>query len=87
MSFTRILGSGDVEIEVPDGATVRDLLSKMVETWGQSLSSHLFKPGTEELLPHVVLMVNGRIIHFLEGMETELRTDDLVLLFPPAAGG
>lgn len=87
LSFKRILGAGDVEIDLPEGATIRELLTRMVERWGDALSPHLFKEGTEELFPHIVLMVNGRTIQFLKGMETELHEGDVVLLFPPAAGG
>ncbi len=87
LSFKRILGAGEVEMDLPEGATIRELLARMVERLGDALSLHLFQPGTDELFPHIVLMVNGRLIHFLQDKETELHEGDVVLLFPPVAGG
>ncbi len=87
LTFAQILRGREKEITLPEGATVRDLLSSMVGTWGEPISSRLFQPGSVELLPHIVLMVNGRSIRLLNGMETELREGDEVALFPPVAGG
>lgn len=81
------LGGRMVEIDLPEGMAVRDLLSRMVEIWGDKLSPHLFEPGTNLLLPHIRLMVNGQTIEFLNGMETVLKDGDEVLVLFPAAGG
>jgi len=76
-----------VEIIVPDGTNVSGLLAGMVEIWGDSLSPHIFKPGSNEILPYVRLMVNGKTIQSLNGMDTVLNDGDEVLLIPLAAGG
>lgn len=87
LALKEVLGNKEVEIVLPDGNTVGDLLARMIEIWGDQLSPHLFKPGSRELLPYVRLMVNGRTIQFLDGMETVLKDGDDVLLLPLAAGG
>lgn len=87
LSLKEVLGGKDVEMIVPEGTTVSGLLTGMVEIWGDSLSPHLFEPGTDRLLPYVRLMVNGQTIRFLNGMETVLKDGDDVLLLPLAAGG
>lgn len=87
LALKEVLGNKEVEIALPDGNTVGDLLARMIEIWGDQLSPHLFKPGSRELLPYVRLMVNGRTIQFLDGMETVLKDGDDVLLLPLAAGG
>lgn len=76
-----------MEIIVPDGTNVSGLLAGMVEIWGDSLSPHIFKPGSDEILPYVRLMVNGKTIQSLNGMDTILNDGDEVLLIPLAAGG
>lgn len=76
-----------MEIIVPDGTNVSGLLAGMVEIWGDSLSPHIFKPGSNEILPYVRLMVNGKTIQSLNGMDTVLNDGDEVLLIPLAAGG
>jgi molybdopterin synthase sulfur carrier subunit len=87
LSLKEVLGGKDVEMTIPEGATVSGLLAGMVEIWGDSLSPHLFKPGSDELLPYVRLMINGQTIQFLKGMDTVLQDGDEVLLIPLAAGG
>jgi molybdopterin synthase sulfur carrier subunit len=86
-SLKEVLGGREVEMIVPDGTTVSGLLAGMLERWGDTLSSHLFKPGTDQLLPYVRLMVNGQTIQFINGIETVLNDGDEVLLLPLAAGG
>ncbi len=85
--FQEILGTREAEISLPEGATIQGLLSRLRELWGDRLSSRLFHPGTERLLPYITLMVNGRSVQFLSGTETALHDGDEVLLLPPVAGG
>jgi len=87
LHLKEVLGGKDVEIIVPDGTNVSGLLAGMVEIWGDSLSPHIFKPGSDEILPYVRLMVNGKTIQSLNGMDTILNDGDEVLLIPLAAGG
>jgi molybdopterin converting factor small subunit len=47
----------------------------------------LYKPGSDSILPHIRLMVNGRSIEFLKGMETVLQDGDEFLMLPLVAGG
>jgi sulfur-carrier protein len=83
----KIVGAPEIEISVPRGCTLEGLLEKMVNTRGDELASHLFKPNSTDILPHLRLMINGRDIGFLDGMKTELQDRDEVLILPPVSGG
>ena len=87
LGLKKILGQREFELSLPAGSTVKDLLSSMVNKWGDDLSTQLFQSGSNLLLPHVRLMVNGRSIEFLNGVSTELRDGDEFLMLPLAAGG
>ncbi len=87
LGLKKILGRRELDLTVPDGSTVKDLLDNMVQHWGEALSSNLFEPETGSLLSHIQIMVNGRSIKFLNGMETMLEDHDDVLILPPAGGG
>lgn len=87
LSLKKILGKREFEVSIPEGSTVRDLISWMISQWGEPLASHLFHPGTSEPLPHIRFMVNGRLIEFLNGMETILKDGDEFLILPVVAGG
>jgi molybdopterin synthase sulfur carrier subunit len=87
LALKKILGKGEVELAVPEGSTLRELLAMLVERWGDELASRLFEPKTRTVLPYIRLMVNGRDIAFLDRMETVLRNGDDVLILPPVSGG
>lgn len=87
LTLKEVIGQRELEISLKEGKTVKDLVDWMVETWGEKLSVHLFQPGTDQLLPHIRLMVNGRDIKFLNGMETAFQDGDEFLMLPLVAGG
>lgn len=87
LDFKRILGKREVQISVPEQSTFQELLLKMVDSWGDELASHLFKPNSTAPLPHIRLMVNGQDIAFLNGTETVLQDGDEILILPPVGGG
>lgn len=87
MELKRICGQREFELSVPRGSTVKDLLSLMIKKWGDELSNHLYQPGTHSVLPHIRLMVNGRSIEFLKGLETVLQDGDEFQMLPLVAGG
>ena len=83
----KIVGAPEIEISVPRGCTLQGLLEKLANNRGEELASHLFKPNSTEILPHLRLMINGRDIGFLDGMKTELHDGNEVLILPPVSGG
>jgi len=90
LTLKKILGKGDVEVSVPEGSSIDDLLSLMVKNWGDRLAPHLFNPDSDGLSPRTRLtriMVNGRDIEFLNGLETVLHYGDEILILPIMAGG
>ena len=87
MELKKICGQREFELPIPQGSTVKDLLSLMINKWGDPLATHLYKPGTDSVLSHIRLMVNGRSIEFLKGMETVLQDGDEFQMLPLVAGG
>lgn len=87
MELKKICGQREFEFPIPQGSTIKDLLSLMINKWGERLSDQLYKPGSDSILPHIRLMVNGRSIEFLKGMETVLQDGDEFQMLPLVAGG
>ncbi|HOS81733.1 MAG TPA: MoaD family protein [Methanolinea sp.] len=75
----------ETEVEIGEGALVRDLLGLLVKQ-APPLAAELFNEQGE-LKDFVNILLNGRNIHFISGLDSPLREGDLVALFPPAGGG
>ena len=87
LAIKKILGKGEIELSVPEKSTLQELVTTLVNRSGDELASLLLEPETRNVLPHIRLMVNGRDIAFLDGMETALQSGDEVLILPPVSGG
>lgn len=84
----RLMGvGGRVELALADsGATVADALRVLFDQAPQ-LRDEILDPATGETLPFVNIMLKGRLIRDLQGLQTPVAPDDTLAIFPPAAGG
>lgn len=75
-------------MEQPFSATapsLRSLLLQLGEQHGAGFRNRIFDRG--ELSSTLIIMVNGRNIEHLAGIDTALGPDDVVAVFPMVAGG
>ena len=72
------------EFSVP-GSTISELLENLLARY-PSLKPHLLDTKGE-LRRHFNIFVNGTHIRELDGMDTQLKEDDKVILMASAAGG
>ncbi len=87
LTLKTIMGSGEIELSFPEGGSLGQLITTVVNKYGNDLASYLYEPNSKNLRSYIRLMVNGRDIAFLEGIETVLRNGDEVLILPPVSGG
>ncbi|AIF70185.1 hypothetical protein PAP_09025 [Palaeococcus pacificus DY20341] len=71
--------AGKREVEIKGVKTVGELLEKLYAEFGEE-----FKNEIEE---RRMILVNGKNIDHLNGLDTELSDGDIVSIFPPAGGG
>ena len=74
------LGWKEKTVELPEGSTVRDLI-EVFPVIKQEIERYKSKGY------NMIIMVNGRHIEFLNGLDTVLKDGDEIAFFPPAAGG
>jgi len=87
LGLKQVIGQKQVEIELPPGSKLEELIEYMKGKWGDKLTPHLLDPASGAVLPHMRVMVNGQTIHFLQGMQTPLKEGDEVLILPMVSGG
>ncbi len=79
------LSRREEEIEIKEGATLSDLLDKLIGMYGESLKE-LFEIGKGEILdPSFIVTINGALAR--RGMETRLKGGDSIALMNIICGG
>jgi len=78
--YRSLVGTGEEELEVPEGATVMDLIEKLKELH-PVLKNEVF--AEDDDLADVNVSKNGRYVRFDE----ILKEGDIVAIFPPVSGG
>ena len=84
-SLRELAGDRTVEVPLPDGATVRDILAGLIQA-RPALASHVLD-SEGQVLRYVGVFVDGRDIRYLQGLDTPVRPENQVYIFPPTAGG
>lgn len=85
-TLRQIVGQKTVAFDLPQGATVRQLVNEILERYPLMRKELLDEGG--QLYGHVHVFVNGRDAPFLENaLETVLKEDDTITVFPAVGGG
>lgn len=80
-----VVGSSVIELDVTGPIEVREILRQAGAAHPQ-LAAKLW--DSDGGLSHSIqVILNGRSIAYLNGLETEVRPEDDVKLFPPVGGG
>ena len=73
--------NGPLEVDLPVGSTVEDLIAVLLELRGEPLRKRLLRASDGK--PFVMFVINGERVE-LSGV---LKPDDEVLIVPPIGGG
>lgn len=80
-------GSTDIQV-VEEKWALKDLLRYLASKHGDDFNQAVFDTQTNSLSSHAKILINGRhYTHMPLRLDTELRDDDEVSLFPMVAGG
>ncbi|MGB3399800.1 MAG: MoaD family protein [Candidatus Deferrimicrobiaceae bacterium] len=75
------------EMEI-ENATIKDVLRDLAGIFGPDFKDAIFDSKTNTLHRHVRVLVNGRhYIYLPNRLDTRLKAEDEVALFPVVAGG
>jgi MoaD family protein len=79
----QIIGQKQIEMSAK---SVEDLINKLKKEYDPVFSNELFnEDGKVKKIYRIV--VNGRNINLLDGFQTKLQNDDMVVIMPAIAGG
>jgi len=85
-TLRQLAGHKTVHFDLPEGATVRELLAQVIERY-PAMRGELYDDDGE-LFGHVHVFINGRDApHLDKALDTPLSANDEVDLFPAVGGG
>ena len=82
--FRELLGE-EFSVSVQVGESVGGLLEAL-ESTNPAFQSRI-RQSDGNLMPAIIILLNGRSIHSLRGLESGLTEGDVVAIFSPIAGG
>jgi molybdopterin synthase sulfur carrier subunit len=82
--FGNLRQFGGVSKVQMNGATVRDALETLCAS-NAALRDAILNDDT--LRAHVRVIINGQDVELAQGLDTPVRADDQIAVFPPIAGG
>jgi molybdopterin synthase sulfur carrier subunit len=85
-AFRSFSGKNKLSIEFRDAIPLREAINKIVEQLPK-LKRALIDPELEDPRPNTLILVNGKEISVLNGLETKLKDGDEVVFVPVIHGG
>lgn len=76
--------SHEIEVKMKRGK-VSDVLEILLQRYGNAFHDAVFNPDGGGL--RIKILLNGRDIDYIDGLESEITEQDILYLFPPVAGG
>jgi len=82
-NLREITKNSEIETEIKRGK-VQDIIDTLIHLYGKAFSDAIF--NLEGRLK-IIILLNGRDIDYIDGLESEINEEDVLYLFPPIAGG
>lgn len=85
--FRQFSGRNRVLVKLEKPATVRKAIQKLIEALSPAFKRALVDPELEDPRPNALILLNGKEINVLEGLETKVADGDEIVLVPVSHGG
>jgi len=84
--FRRAYGSSEAILRIKKNVQLEEIIRKLAAS-SEDLRRILIDPELESPLPNAVILLNGRDISALNGLETPVMDGDEIVLIPVIHGG
>ena len=83
-SFTK---TSQDEFDLKEAAPLSELLGNVAEKYGKVFSQEVYDPERKEIKSTFVVLVNGVLIDQLQGINTQLKDGDNIIIMSLVTGG
>lgn len=84
--FRGMMGKDQLSVKL-NHATVRSAVQVLAESMPFEVRRLLIDPELNDPRPNALILLNGREINVLNGMETKVKNNDVLTIIPVAHGG
>jgi molybdopterin synthase sulfur carrier subunit len=85
-ALRRVSGGDELALDCKGGISIRELMNEITKDM-PALKLSLIDQQFEDPRPNALILVNGREISVLNGLETNLKDGDEIVLVPIVHGG
>ena len=88
-SLREIIGKKEESITFTEEekVTVETVLKVLSDKYGKPFTEYVFENETNKPKGFLQFLINGNSTNTLEGLKTELKSDDVLAILPPVGGG
>lgn len=86
-TYQRLSGKKRFQVRLQEPVTVREVIMKLEETFSPEFSQVLQISKSDDHRPNSLILVGGKEISALQGLETMVNDSEEVILIPVAHGG
>ena len=85
--FQQFSGKKSFKLSLEEPATVRKAIMKLTEIFSKDFSQVLVDSKLDDPRPNTLILVGGKEISALQGLETEVKDAEEIVLVPMIHGG
>ena len=85
--FRRLSGKKSVQVKLKEPVTIRKVIFELTETFSSEFKEALFDSQLNDPRPNTLILVGGKDVSVLRGLETEVRDSQEIVLVPVIHGG
>jgi molybdopterin converting factor small subunit len=83
----KLYGKDKFEMEFDGETEIRNVIQMLANTSTQEFKRALIDPELQDPRPNTLILVNGKEIGVLNGLETKIRDNDQIILISVSHGG
>ena len=85
--FQRISGKKHFQMKLEETTTVRKVIMELTEMFSNDFKRVLVDSQLDDPRPNALILVGGKEINVLQGLETEVKDAEEIVLVPMVHGG
>ena len=85
--FQRLTGKKRCELTLKEPATVKDVVTKLLDEFPDELKTVMVDPQLDDPRPNSLILVEGKEVSALQGLETEVKDSQEIVFLPMVHGG